>query len=326
MEINKNVNLNGILTGNKIFLKSNSQSNNQNNTLIVDSSKSDKVKAEFSKRHTPSINFNQHNSNNKNDGLNFSRKSSPYNKITSDILYSNFNLIKNMAKKEIIQQIGVKLNEDRYKKFSINSNIAVPIFEIKKIDSESHNLKLETEIPNNGIEVLNNKFVSNLHHLKNCILSGKKHSTTANSPKNQSSFKKDAAVNNNYIQTTSKYFQQNIINNHESLRIKEDVRIKPIISTKLNLNDLKLKKVEEEKRLEEKKKSENSLDHILETSNCSVKSTGRECNYYNKESEKLSKYIKKCLNCIKIDYLKNNEYPSSNLKFYKYGRVIFALR
>ena len=69
MEINKYVNLNGILTGNKIFLKSNSQSNNQNNTLIVDSSKSDKVKAEFSKRHTPSINFNQHNSNNKNDGL-----------------------------------------------------------------------------------------------------------------------------------------------------------------------------------------------------------------------------------------------------------------
>ena len=58
-----------------------------------------------------------------------------------------------------------------------------------------------------------------------------------------------------------------------------------------------------------------SIDNILETSNCSVKSSLRESNYYKKESEKLSNYVKLYFN-------KNSEYPITNVKNYKYGRLI----
>ena len=47
-----------------------------------------------------------------------------------------------------------------------------------------------------------------------------------------------------------------------------------------------------------------SDENVLESSNCSIKSSRRESNYYKKEAEKLSAYIK---NCINYDYNRFHE-------------------
>lgn len=56
-------------------------------------------------------------------------------------------------------------------------------------------------------------------------------------------------------------------------------------------------------------------ESILNISTSSIKSTVRESNYYRKEADKISSYIKQYLTS-------NSEYPSTNLKFYKFGRLL----
>ena len=77
--------------------------------------------------------------------------------------------------------------------------------------------------------------------------------------------------------------------------------------------ELKNQKVFTEKR--------ENTDILLETSNCSIKSSVRESNYYKKEAEKLSTFIKKSNFKLKQDYAKYHDYPKTSIKFYKYGRV-----
>ena len=56
-------------------------------------------------------------------------------------------------------------------------------------------------------------------------------------------------------------------------------------------------------------------NNVLNNSNTSLLSTMKDSNYYLKESEMLSKYIKDYYN-------KNKEYPKTDLSFYKFGRKI----
>ena len=60
--------------------------------------------------------------------------------------------------------------------------------------------------------------------------------------------------------------------------------------------------------------NKNENESVFDTSTCSVKSTARDSNYYKKESEKLIDFIRKY-------FKKNSDYPPSNIKFYKIGRV-----
>ena len=69
-----------------------------------------------------------------------------------------------------------------------------------------------------------------------------------------------------------------------------------------------------EKKHKRNKKNVNS-NSLLNISNTSLLSTMKDSNYYMKESESLSKYIKEYYN-------KNKEYPKTDLSFYKYGRMI----
>jgi serine/threonine protein kinase len=56
-------------------------------------------------------------------------------------------------------------------------------------------------------------------------------------------------------------------------------------------------------------------ESLLNMSTSSIKSTVRESNYYRKEADKISSYIKQY-------FTTNNEYPSTTLKFYKFGRLL----
>ena len=79
------------------------------------------------------------------------------------------------------------------------------------------------------------------------------------------------------------------------------------------INQFYLSKKSKSKELKNKRnKSQNS---ILNKSNTSLLSTMKDSNYYMKESEELSKYIKEYYN-------KNKEYPKTDLSFYKFGRII----
>jgi hypothetical protein len=67
-------------------------------------------------------------------------------------------------------------------------------------------------------------------------------------------------------------------------------------------------------KITKKVTKKDSLENLLDISNCSVKSTIRESNYYKRESEKVIDFIRKF-------YKKHEKYPESNIKMYKVGRV-----
>ncbi len=76
------------------------------------------------------------------------------------------------------------------------------------------------------------------------------------------------------------------------------------------------KNSKEEKKIKIRNNSYNSiLNKLNNNSTNSLLSTTKDSNYYMRESELLSKYIK--------DYQdKNKEYPKTDLSFYKFGRII----
>ena len=79
------------------------------------------------------------------------------------------------------------------------------------------------------------------------------------------------------------------------------------------INQLSISKKSKSK--EGKNKRNKSKNSIFNNSNTSLLSTMKNSNYYMKESEELTKYIKDYYN-------KNKEYPKTDLLFYKFGRII----
>jgi hypothetical protein len=183
-------------------------------------------------------------------------------------------------------------------------------------DKSENNKKIECEVKKTDINLIGKQSQTKTSSLQSTINNSKnnstnqfkKHATTTNSPKH--------TLNINFNKEIAK---KNIHNNMVGKPSKQ------VLSLKLNLNNLNQKEVTlKEKNILKEKTNINtselnqnnlSIDNILETSNCSVKSSLRESNYYKKESEKISNYIK-------MYYNKHNEYPPTNLKHYKYGRLI----
>ena len=72
--------------------------------------------------------------------------------------------------------------------------------------------------------------------------------------------------------------------------------------------------IDSHKKIE--KMSNNSIDNIKDDNvSQNNKDFTKKCMYFSEESQKLSKYIKDY-------YILNNDYPSSNIGFYKFGRII----
>lgn len=182
-------------------------------------------------------------------------------------------------------------------------------------DKSEPNKKIESEVKKMDINLVGKQSQTKTSSLQSTINNSKnnstnqfkKHLTTTNSPKN--------TLNINF---NKELVKKNINNNIVGKPSKQ------VLSLKLNLNSLNQKEVTLKEKNLLKDKNNNisdlnqnnlSIDNILDTSNCSVKSSLRESNYYKRESEKISNYIK-------IYYNKNAEYPPTNLKHYKYGRLI----
>jgi hypothetical protein len=138
--------------------------------------------------------------------------------------------------------------------------------------------------------------------------------------------KKDSSLSKKAIPvtTTSSPTHSNLLTKELIGVVKKDDSKKPKekISLKICLDMNNLKKLELV-NTEKCSKNDNSFDDIFNNSNNeSMISTMRESNYYKKEAEKVISYIKKCKYLLIIlDFSQNLEYPSTNPKFYKYGRV-----
>ena len=269
---------------------------------------------------SPIINLNQPFMNNNQAEINaitdFSKKSSPHNKQISDIP-NKFSLISNSNNMSALvdKQNALKIMDTKKSNYSNNSSTVNQNQNAQKNNSKSPRIeeksdflikkkveetkKSENSIKNN---IQNSTVIKNSLNNNNNILNPyKKHSTSTNSPKHiLLNFKKEVVITNNFVKEISKNDKISSKNNNSistSQRHKDDQISKPIISLKLNLNNLKQPNVNEIKKKKESNldlSNNKSLDNILETSNCSVKSTLRESNYYRKEAEKLSYYVKNC--------------------------------
>lgn len=156
----------------------------------------------------------------------------------------------------------------------------------------------------------------------NLRLSEKKHSSVNTSPKlkyfnkelnfdysnemlNNNEVKPSYIKNEVIVQSVNilkqKSSNENKEQNDKQKKLDSDKEGKSILINKLeklvNLN-LNLKAILDKKENDQKDKIE-LTENYLETSNCSIKSTVRESNYYKKEAEKLSNYIKKCIGFLK---------------------------
>ena len=120
------------------------------------------------------------------------------------------------------------------------------------------------------------------------IIAPKKHSTSINSPKNLLlNLKKDIIMCDSKKSETidkEKSPSKNTITSEKQIKDQSTMKLVTI-------------PLEKNESVNEKDNNDvsKSLENILETSNCSIRSTLRESNYYRKEAEKLSNYIKKCL-------------------------------
>jgi hypothetical protein len=110
-------------------------------------------------------------------------------------------------------------------------------------------------------------------------------------------------ININPIDKTKKHFTSTNSPSSQQLRFNKELGIKKIIT-----NNIK-------KTMDKpKSKQEDVMDNILDESTNSVHSSIREANYFKREAEKVTDYIKRYYNA-------NNEYPPASIKLYKIGRV-----
>lgn len=231
----------------------------------------------------------------------YSKKSSPSHKQSSELHTKisgvNTVLISNKPtdnKKTNYVPNLMAVNQQYKKSKSPNIDDKVEFFKRKVEDvrktSDVSNVNISTSKTPNIIKSTSN---SNT----NLINPYKKHSTSTNSPKNMLlNFKKEVVIHNNNLKENLQYDKTPGKKNtsiSSSQRIKDEPNSagKNMPSLKINMNNIKQKKNELKKKEVDVSKS---LDNILDTSNCSIKSTLRESNYYRKEAEKLTNYIRTC--------------------------------
>ena len=159
----------------------------------------------------------------------------------------------------------------------------------------------------------NNNIVNNQHHNTLCSINDKeeKSKTTKNTRKN--SIVKDQQNQKQKINPISKKVMIKKVSEIHPIKtsklIKKNIIHKSNIINNSNNNISKTAKKSTHNRNVEQ-------NHIFgENTNSSALSTMKDSNYYSHECENLSKYIQEY-------YIKNKEYPPTDLSFYKYGRMI----
>ena len=205
----------------------------------------------------------------------------------SSSIQSAMKLIEQKKPTNTSNSIVVSIQQTKNSSKSPRLDEKIDLIKKKVEDARKSNNDLKNLSSTKSPKIIKNPSSSN----SNGLNPFKKHSTSTNSPKNMLlNFKKEIILNNKELVKDEKI---NTKNNPSisSQRQKDEQSAKKLLSLNLNKNNI-IQSTTNEKQILDLSKS---LENILETSNCSVKSTLRESNYYKKEAEKLSKYIKNCI-------------------------------
>ena len=285
--------------------------------------------------------------NNNNSGSNVNNNSNIcYNNLenilnncqtTSGAFYNNYNInINNQINNHIIYN-----NSNSRKK--LNNNINFINNKINRIISQSQqeilqikkNIKKHFTSNNSPNKILNYKIISSKKLKSNNHNEKKKNNNIFflfnNDSSNKNSKNKLKNKNNNYNRRGRKYKG---LRNQE--KIKKNSKIKSKSTEKLNMQ-FQIKSLKNELIINDGNNDNNkdNLNNISKINNNKIKSCGKLDMHNNKEEEikktnnnetiKKNIYMEDSLklsNYIKDYYKKNKEYPSTNIDFYKYGRLI----
>ena len=287
------------------------------------------------------------NNNNANSGSNVNNNSNIcYNNLenilnncqtTSGAFYNNYNInINNQINNHIIYN-----NSNSRKK--LNNNINFINNKINRIISQSQqeilqikkNIKKHFTSNNSPNKILNYKIISSKKLKSNNHNEKKKNNNIFflfnNDYSNKNCKNKLKNKNNNYNRRGRKYKG---LRNQE--KIKKNSKIKSKSTEKLNMQ-FQIKSLKNELIINDGNNDNNkdNLNNISKINNNKIKSCGKLDMHNNKEEEikktnnnetiKKNIYMEDSLklsNYIKDYYKKNKEYPSTNIDFYKYGRLI----
>ena len=197
-------------------------------------------------------------------------------------------------------------------------------------DNFNNNKKINKKENSKLLQNINNIISQSQQNLAQIPRAKKKNQTTKNSPLKVLSQRISTDNNNSNNNNIRKTFEKNKFKNiYKQNRTNKNSKSKKLDSKKhiKEKNEIKTSndKNKKEKNTSIKKDTENKnqttkledsqLTINLDISHSTKSSVVKDYNYYMKQSNKLSNYIK----CY---YKKNQTYPPTTINFYKYGRLI----
>lgn len=206
-----------------------------------------------------------------------------------------------------IANSNANVNINNINKKKTNVPVSMPITNQTSKQGSKNNSKSASRV-DEKTESMRKKLIDN--EVKKMNINnppGKKHATSTNSPThfplhfNKENINKQIKSNLASENVVLKYNKDSSVNTSKH---KEDLsKTKPIVSLKLNLNNSNLKSSEVSKKdIRDKKiikkEDDGSIETILDNSEASIKSTVRENNYYKKEADRISSFIKTCNDII----------------------------
>ena len=250
------------------------------------------------------------NSPNQTNPKNIGDKKEHLKPLNKDILDFSGSVEKNLKdknSKKILTQVN---SRDNSRKNTINK--------CKKLIKKEKSIDRKEIIISNNNEVIiennsclqNDNIINNPNHNTLCSIKDKEEKS-----KTSKNTRKNSIIKEQHNQKQ----KINIIN--KKILVKKVSEIRPINSSKIIKNNINKSDIEYNNNISKaaKKSTHNrnvEQNHIFgENTNSSAFSTMKDSNYYSHECENLSKYIQEY-------YIKNKEYPPTDLSFYKYGRMI----
>ena len=283
-------------------------------------------KTSYKQIDNPSVRNNLINVNNLTSHQNNLNSSNPFNNDIKKIFNQKcfFPLSEGISKNNSKQKNGnkeidlsnfnkEKFNLFNYKKNYTNTNSPSHYISINNNKNIKYNPLIDFSLDNN---LIHNYLFPKNQKLKDYILR-KNLNSNINKIITDITIHKETGINKKKQDKKLKLKKEFItLSNYSKTSPNENNNSNPSSINQLSLMNKKQKSKEKD---DLRKEDENSLlfqsNNNSYNSNTSLLSTIKDSDYYMKESELLSKYIKEY-------YEKNKEYPKTDLSFYKHGRII----
>jgi serine/threonine protein kinase len=197
----------------------------------------------------------------------------------------------------------------------IPNNVAINISEINQPSQKKNNPGTSSNSVKAKINIGSSLPLANNQNDK--MGTTKKHLTSKNSPSHfPFNFSKDGGLKSQTKSMKKENPKEVAIQiNKPIASLNLEKNKKTLTSLKASLEKDNLISTHAKPNLDKSNLIDLSMESGLNNSTSSVRSTVRESNYYKKEAEKISQFLKS-------HWGKYNEYPQSNLKFYKIGRLL----